>query len=229
MHPKVRQRFHEIIRECGVQPRKALEVGGVMGPNSLLRCPELEGAERVCLNLVAMPSTDEITAVVGNANDMSVFDAESFDLIVSNATLEHDKHFWLSLAEMRRVLAPGGLMIIGVPGYTKDPKRDHGKSTHTYRVHYRFDYYRFSEQAVREVFLDGMEDVDVQPILAPPRLIGRGFKPGGERPRVIRPTAARSSQTRAPTTASSPPARRGRVSLRKRLSRFMGRWRARKR
>jgi SAM-dependent methyltransferase len=181
MHPRVQQKFRDILRATEVQPRRALEVGGVMGPNSLLRGPGLDAADRYCLNLVAMASRDGITAVTGNANDMRVFDDDSFDLVLSNATLEHDKHFWLSLAEMKRVLTPGGLLVIGTPGYTKDPERDHGKSTHTYRVHYRFDYYRFSEQAFREVFFDGMEDVVVEAILAPPRIIGHGFKPGGDR------------------------------------------------
>ena len=80
-----------------------------------------------------MPSSDDITAVAGNANDMTLFEDETFDLVMSNATLEHDKHFWLSLAEVRRVLAPGGLLVIGASGFTKNPERDHGKSTHTYR------------------------------------------------------------------------------------------------
>jgi SAM-dependent methyltransferase len=178
VHPRVQRKIHAIIRESGFAPRRALEVGGVMGPDSLLGSPQLAGADRYCLNLVEMASSDGITAVQGNANDMSAFDDEAFDLVVSNATLEHDRRFWLSLGEMRRVLAPGGMLIIGAPGYRKNPERDHGLSTHTYRVHYSHDYYRFSEQAFRDVFFEGMEDVAVQAILAPPRIIGIGFKPG---------------------------------------------------
>ena len=181
MHPAIQQTILAIIRDSGVRPRRALEVGGVMGPDSLLRSPELEGAERYCLNLVSMPSSGDITAVAGNANDMTIFEDEAFDLVMSNATLEHDKHFWLSLAEMRRVLAPGGMLVIGAPGFTKNPARDHGRSTHTYRVHYRFDYYRFSDQAFRDVFFQGMEDVHVQSVLHPPRIIGHGIKPRGGR------------------------------------------------
>jgi SAM-dependent methyltransferase len=153
-----------------------------MGPNSLLRAPQLARAERYCLNLVDMPSRDGITSVKGNANRLDAFEDGWFDLVMSNATLEHDKHFWLSLAEMKRVLRPGGLLIIGVPGYVKDPAREQGKSTLTYRVHYKFDYYRFSEQAVREVFFDAMDDVVVTAIMTPPRIVGHGWKPGGERP-----------------------------------------------
>jgi SAM-dependent methyltransferase len=172
------RRYHTIIQRQGIRPEKALEVGGLMGADSLLRFPELAGAERYCLNLVDLPSEDGITAVTGNANDMrDVFEDDMFDLIMSSATLEHDKRFWLTLGEMKRVLKPGGLLIISVPGYVKDLERDEGRATHTYRVHYAFDYYRFSEQAVREVFFDGMSRVRVKPVMFPPRIFGHGYKP----------------------------------------------------
>jgi SAM-dependent methyltransferase len=175
--PKVKQRFHRVIRNSGIRPQRALEVGGLMGEDSLLRFPELAGAERYCLNLVELPSDAEVKAVTGNANNMDVFDKDSFDLVVCCSTLEHDKRFWLSVAEMKRVLRPSGLLVIGVPGYVKDEQRDQGRSTLTYRVHYKFDYYRFSEQAVREVFFDGMERVRVRAVMTPPRIIGHGWKP----------------------------------------------------
>jgi hypothetical protein len=68
-------------------------------------------------------------------------------------------------------------VIIGVPGYTKNRQRLAPRGTLTFAVHYRFDYYRFSEQAMRDVFLEGMEDVHVFPMLQPPRIIGHGRKP----------------------------------------------------
>ena len=172
------RRYHTIIRRTGIRPEKALEVGGLMGADSLLRFPELAGAERYCLNLVDLPSDGEITAVTGNANDMrKVFKSNLFDLVLCSATLEHDKRFWLTVGEMKRVLKPDGLLIISVPGYVKDPERDQGRATHTYRVHYAFDYYRFSEQAVREVFFEGMRRVRVRPVMFPPRIFGHGYKP----------------------------------------------------
>ena len=189
------RRYHAIIRRAGIRPERALEVGGVMGADSLLRFPELAGAQRYCLNLVEMPSDGEITAVTGNANDMrDVFEDDLFDLVLCSATLEHDKRFWLSVAEMRRVLKPRGLLIISVPGYVKDPERDHGRATHTYRVHYSFDYYRFSEQAVREVFFEGMRRVRVRPIMAPPRIVGHGYKPRAAPPRTLRARAVRKAK-----------------------------------
>ena len=198
MSPKVKRRFHGIIRRSGIRPERALEVGGLMGEDSLLRFPELAGAERYCLNLVDLPSDDEITAVTGNANHMTAFKDETFDLVVCCSTLEHDKRFWLSVAEMKRVLRPGGLLVIGVPGYVKDPENDRGRSTLTYRVHYRFDYYRFSERAVCDVFFDGMERVRVRAVMTPPRIIGSGWKPRRPTPRMRAGRRLRALRARVP-------------------------------
>jgi SAM-dependent methyltransferase len=180
LHPEIQTRFAEIIRRSGLRPERALEVGGYLGRKSLLRSPEVRRAERYCINLVELHGRGPVKPVLGNANDMHMFEDESFDLVVTNATLEHDKHFWRSLGEMRRVTRPGGLVIIGVPGFTRGGRRIPPHGTVTFRVHYEFDYYRFSEQAVREVFFDGMEGVEVFPLLQPPRIIGYGRKPGAE-------------------------------------------------
>jgi SAM-dependent methyltransferase len=193
------RRYHRIIRRTGIRPERALEVGGLMGEDSLLRFPELAGAERYCLNLYEMPSEDGITAVKGNANDMRhLFRSNWFDLVLCCATLEHDKRFWRSVKEMRRVLKPGGLLIISVPGYIEDAENDVGRSTLTYRVHYKFDYYRFSEQAVRDVFFEGMRGVRVQPFMTPPRIFGHGYKPQPSRStqarRLARRTAGRAKR-----------------------------------
>jgi SAM-dependent methyltransferase len=194
------RRYHNIIRRTGVRPQRALEVGGVMGKGSLLRFPELAGAQRFCLNLAEMPSADGITSITGNANKMDMFQDESFDLILCSSTLEHDKHFWLSVAEMKRVLRPGGMLVIGVPGYTKRDD-DRGRSTVTYKVHFRFDYYRFSEQAVREVFFEGMENVKVSAVLTPPRLLAYGRKPGGRDARTAAAEAVRGLRRALPSRA----------------------------
>jgi len=39
----------------------------------------------------------------------------------AKAMLEHDRHFWLTIAEVRRVLAPGGRFYVGVPAYPRRP------------------------------------------------------------------------------------------------------------
>jgi len=168
--------MHMIVRRSGIEPKRALEVGGYVGEKSLLRSKEIARAERLCINLVAQPTDTGIRSVVGSSNDMHMFKDSSFDLVMSCAVHEHDKKFWLSIAEMQRVLRPGGLMVICVPGFVKSP-RDRGAATDTYRVHYRFDYYRFTRRAMSEVFFEGMERVKVGTMLEPPRIIGHGFKP----------------------------------------------------
>jgi len=153
-----------------------LEVGGLLGQKGLLNLPELLDAERHLLNLVINAESEVINLHEGNSNDMHIFADDSFDLVMSNAVLEHDIHFWKSVAEMRRVLKPGGLMLIGVPGFVTLPS-DTGAVTQTYKVHHSVDYYRFSLAAVTEVFFDGMKDVQVESMLNPPRIVASGLKP----------------------------------------------------
>jgi SAM-dependent methyltransferase len=176
MAGEVKAEMQARLRACRVAPARVLEVGGVAGPKTLLDAPEVALAEKVVLNLARIKDRPGVTSVLGNANAMP-FDDESFDLVMTISTLEHDRSFWLSLAEMKRVLKPGGMLVIGVPGFVRDPVHDRGRKTITYKVHFKFDYYRFSEQAVREVFFDGMEHVQVGALLRPPRIVGHGFKP----------------------------------------------------
>ena len=56
--------------------------------------------------------------------------ASSFDLCVSGQTFEHNPYFWVTFAEMARVLAPGGFAFVVAPG---------GGSVHRYPV----DCWRF--------------------------------------------------------------------------------------
>jgi SAM-dependent methyltransferase len=176
MNPHVKRAFRRAVRASGLYPARVLEVGGRTGSKSLLRCSELRGAELVCLNLDAQQSQGPVRFVRGNGNDMNMFESGSFDIVASNAMLEHDRRFWQSVGEMRRVLRPGGLLFIGVPGFV--PRQfDDGTATRTYRFHGSFDYWRFSDLAVREEFFDGFDDVHVTSILDPPRVVGHGRKP----------------------------------------------------
>ena len=164
------------VLPTGIEPSRVLEVGGVAGPKSLLDGPESPAPSTFVLNIAEVKAQPGVTNVLANANDMPFADA-SFDLVMSVSTLEHDKHFWLSLAEMKRVLRPGGVLAIAVPGYVKDPERDRGRWTRTYRVHFAFDYYRFSEQAVERGLLRGDgADRDRAALLIPPRIIGHAVQ-----------------------------------------------------
>lgn len=174
-----------------------LEIGAVLGKQSLLALPSLVGARsKVGLNLFGAGKYEDFEVVVGNANHMDAFETDSFDAVLCNAVLEHDPEFWLTLAEIRRVARPGAVVVIGIPGFV-----EHGAlkqlqrrlahipgmhrfgsaaitSTLTYRVHNSpGDFYRFSPQAMREVLLGGLEDVQVDTVMLPPRLIGSGIVP----------------------------------------------------
>lgn len=175
MHQTVFTAFDRLCR-LHQSGGRVLEIGAMASADTLLDLPAIAGAsERIGLN--ADPQDDIGGRIVtGNANAMTMFEAASFDLVLCNSMLEHDARFWLTLGEIRRVLHAGGIAIIGVPGYAAarssgkrlasvasrlwTPKLPGGTtlagfaaSTPTLNVHnFPADYYRFSAQAVRDVF-----------------------------------------------------------------------------
>lgn len=162
MSPKIFSAFEAAIakhrRPDGYND--VLEVGAT--PYSILTCSSLTGARKVALNLAFSDSDvfpPDIQKTIGNSNKFDFPDA-SFDLVVSVSVLEHDRWFWRSIPEMRRILRPGGHLMIGVPGFIKHPL-DFLRTTFTYKRHgyaYNADFYRFSEQAVLEVLLEGFAE-----------------------------------------------------------------------
>jgi len=200
MHNEVYQQFDRICarRRAG---GAVLEIGAMPSPSTLLNLPSLSGAaEKIGINFEGSSQFDGITILQVNANSMEQFPAGRFDTVLSNSMLEHDKFFWKTLAEIRRVTKPGGLIVLGSPGYgrpisekwTKRIARnvpvigrrlqqryaDLFAATLTLHVHnFPGDYYRFSEQTFREVFFEGMRDIEVFSVLTPPRVIGAATKP----------------------------------------------------
>jgi len=184
MHTRVFREFETICRERAAGG-DVLEIGAMPTDDSLLCMDVLSAARRkVGVNLAGGGRYKDFEILQANANDLQCFDDASFDTVLSNAVLEHDAYFWLTLSEIRRVTRPGGLIAIGVPGYGKLPWRrlrrfwgSWAPSTVTLQLHgFPGDFYRFSEQAVREVFLEGLERTEVRTVLVPPRLIGVGVK-----------------------------------------------------
>lgn len=53
--------------------------------------------------------------VVGTADHLP-FPDDAFDVVVTTEMLEHDPTFWLSLAEIGRVLRPGGHLLLTTRG-----------------------------------------------------------------------------------------------------------------
>lgn len=162
MSPEVYARFAEVVaRRLPAGPRIVLEIGA--GGWTLLDIPEFATSRRFALNLrfdKPTPALLRTTRVIADGNALPFADA-SVDCVLSCSMLEHDRWFWRTTAEVRRVLRPGGLFVAGVPIYMTLPTdKDH--TTVTYARHglaYNADFYRFSEQAVREVFFEGYEAV----------------------------------------------------------------------
>lgn len=201
MHPRVFAEFDRICRARGAGGA-VLEIGAVPSAESLLLLPALAGAtEKVGVSLDGPARFADVEILAADAHDLSRFEDARFDTVLCNSVLEHDPRFWRTLAEIRRVARPGALVAIGVPGYAATRRsraltllRPLGRlplvgrslrpwidgrlaSTRTLVVHaYPNDCYRFGEDAMREVILEGLVDAEVRRVLDPPRFIGFGTR-----------------------------------------------------
>lgn len=70
--------------------------------------------------------------VIADSTDISVLETDSYDLVVSSHVIEHIANPLRALAEWRRVLKPGGHMVIVAPDkrYTYDRNRPVTKLAH---------------------------------------------------------------------------------------------------
>jgi ubiquinone/menaquinone biosynthesis C-methylase UbiE len=199
MHSRIYQEFERICTERPIRG-SVLEVGATATDESLLDMKSLQQAsERIGIDLTGPHVAKGYKILKGNSNSMDCFQDNQFDAVLCHAVLEHDKYFWKTVSEIKRVAKPGGLIVIGVPGYSKvSGEKIKGlwarmplvrrlqshqylnmlfTSTLTYEIHdWPGDYYRFSPQAVREVILEGLEQIEVRTIMLPPRVIGIGTK-----------------------------------------------------
>jgi SAM-dependent methyltransferase len=191
MHPAVYDLFDDICRAHDIRG-SVLEVGATPDDSTLLTLPSLQrAAKKIGINKSGESRFKDFVIRAVDANDLSCFLSQSFDAVLCNSVLEHDPCFWKTLAEIHRVARIGGLVVIGTPGYTRVPpqskfrrllsslgiSRSSEHSTPTLNIHnFPGDYYRFSEQAFREVFFANMRDVVIHTVLNPPRIIGAGIR-----------------------------------------------------
>ena len=167
MHPNVYRLFEDIFSKRTVTG-SVLEIGAVPSKATLLGMQSLSGArEKIGINLDGPYDYEGISILKGNGNSMKCFESNKFDAVICNATLEHDKYFWKTLDEIRRVSKSGAIIAIGIPGYLHLPGsvsytdkaaeiniENIEDATLTFRVHNApGDYYRFSPQALTDVFL----------------------------------------------------------------------------
>lgn len=205
MHRRIYEEFERICSEMNITG-SVLEIGAVPSNKSLLCMKSMAKAtEKVGINLDGPHEFMDFRILQGNANSMALFEDERFDVVLCNAVLEHDKYFWKTISEIKRVTKPGGVVVIGTPGY-KYYKSEKFKSvlrriplvrnlsanqylnmfftaTITFEIHEApGDYYRFSPQAFKEVFFEDFDNVEVRAIMLPPRLIGVGTKSHHSKP-----------------------------------------------
>jgi len=193
MHSTVYKEFERIVSARRVGG-SVLEVGALPAENTLLCMHSLRATEKIGINLDGPYDYNGFKILKGDANHMGCFENDRFDIVLCNALLEHDKYFWKTVEEIKRVTKPGGLVVIGTPGYAYLRGESRVKSyakripglrhfdlftaaTVTYEIHnFPGDYYRFSPQTFREVFFDGMDAVEIRTIMLPPRIVGAGIK-----------------------------------------------------
>ncbi|PQA85380.1 methyltransferase domain-containing protein [Hyphococcus luteus] len=207
MTPQMFAEFEKILSGRNVGER-VLEIGAVPTSDSLLNLKAFDNcAERVGVNLdggesyIFGATSDEkrYNIVKANANDMPQFSDSYFDTIITNSVIEHDKFFWKTISEIKRIAKNGALIAIASPGYdildnvrlpalkTKIRRFLINKfhfltlGTSTLDIHnWPGDYYRFSPQCYREVLFEGMENVEVYSVMIPPRIIGIGYNKKSE-------------------------------------------------
>ncbi len=179
MHKTVFREFEKICRQRSLAGN-ILEVGATPDETSLLNMPCLAHAIKTGINLDGPFTLKDFTIVRGNTNDMACFKDSQFDGCLCNSVFEHDKYFWKTLSEMKRVARPGGLIVIGVPGFAEMPFDFVMRFAMTLKIHnFPRDYYRFSPQVFRDFFFEGMSEVEIRTVMLPPRIIGAGRKSCG--------------------------------------------------
>lgn len=116
--------------------------------------------------------------VVLNGHDIDKnWKKPSFDLVLCCDTLEHDDRFWVTVEQMRKVLKPGGWLLITVPSFF------HGRHDHP------SDYWRFLDTSLKDFMLQGYEDAVVVTGAwseganndRPDEIFGYGRKPNGRK------------------------------------------------
>jgi SAM-dependent methyltransferase len=140
MHESVMRFLRDNLSGPEVKDKSVLEVGSqdVNGSPRAVIAP-LGPSSYVGVDFAAGPGVD----VVGDAGDLvALFSRDRFDVVVSTEMLEHARDWRGAVRSMKRVLKPGGLLIVTTrgPGFPY-----HG---------FPHDYWRFTPADFLEIFHD---------------------------------------------------------------------------
>jgi SAM-dependent methyltransferase len=99
--------FFQLYSKLGDQ---VLDVGS-LDVNGTLRDAVPQSVAYIGADIVAGKNVD----VVLSDPHVLPLDSNRFDLVISSSCLEHDEFFWLTFAEMARVVRPGGFIYLSAP------------------------------------------------------------------------------------------------------------------
>lgn len=137
---RINAHLRTLIERAGVTGGRVLEIGGREHPRGHVF--DRERFSYVNLDLEPGEST-----VVADITDCPHIEDDSYDVLVSVDVFEHIDRPWLAAAEMRRILAPGGLV------YTS--------TLFSWRYHpCPIDFWRFTPEALEFLF-DGLVTLDL--------------------------------------------------------------------
>ena len=136
-------------RKIPFQPGRVLEVGSkdvTYDQNGSARIYFGDAKEYIGIDAEEGGSVD---LVMESREITKHFELDSFDTVLCCEMLEHDVNFQTTINQIYDVLKKGGYLIITTPTF--------GFPLHRYPK----DYWRFGEDAFREVFFAGFEILDL--------------------------------------------------------------------
>jgi SAM-dependent methyltransferase len=133
---------------------RVLELGS-LNVNGTARTAFWNAKEYVGIDSRPGPCVDHVIEASWIAEHFDGHD--KFDCVVATSFFEHDRNFVQTLRNVHFVLNSGGYFVLTVPTpdfpYHAEPK----------------DYWRFQEDALRDVFFDGFSEVTIfNPLWTPP-------------------------------------------------------------
>lgn len=143
MRSQTRDLVEKILKERGPF-KKVLDVGSMEAGGGKIS----DLFEDMDYLGVDMRPGDNVTKVINGHDLMEEFKPESFDLVICFDTFEHDDKFWLTMDNIKKVVKPGGWIVIGMPGRSC-PTHNHPG-----------DYWRFLPQSAN-LLMEGLVDVEV--------------------------------------------------------------------
>jgi hypothetical protein len=167
-----------------------LDIGTGLPEESILVEDQFKSEERRAVGPHASSEVGGLVYSRGNPNDMKeLYKDGQFSTVFWNGALAQDKFFWRTLDEIKRVLAPEGVLLVSAPAFAKTARfglkvvgakgSEIPNATVTARAQDALpDYLRFSPKAVRDVIFDGFDVREVRIAFVVPRVFGVGVKKG---------------------------------------------------